>query len=284
MAKSFWISWSAAAAMFLSTAAPDSAAAARFSFGGGSLHAARSGGGFGGFRPGLGAGGQSGFFQGETRSGVGCGFAPSRCGGDGTDHGPHRVGFGPGPHWGGFGPDGGDADDPDGPPDDPGYSGLDANATMAAAKEPDADAELAGGERLVRRFSDAARLALGRCPAVGWPAHGAPLDEADARRLRCVSDVLAVYADKLEDVAPILPDKMRSIPGVLRATAKKIRAAKTKAEAAATIATATAEVHKAIALLKADDPVVRSIATREAGQITQTLDSAGGKLEKAAGL
>ncbi|HLH50603.1 MAG TPA: hypothetical protein VKV96_14780, partial [Roseiarcus sp.] len=140
------------------------------------------------------------------------------------------------------------------------------------------------GERLVREFSEAARLALGRCRAVAWPGNAAPLGEAEAKRLRCVGDVLAVYAEKLEDAAPILPEKMRSVPVVLKATAKKVRAAKTKAEAASAIATATAAVHKAIALLKADDPVVRAIATREAGQITQTLDLAGDKLEKAAGL
>lgn len=285
-ARAVVVSWCAAAAVALSAVAPDAASAARFSFGGGFAHGVRPGGGFG-FRPGLSGSRQNGFFPGGPQSVSGCGFAPSRCGGDGTDQGPHRGGFGHGPHWGGFGPgpEVGGADDPDGPPDDPGYDGPDAGpAVAAAAQASESHAALAGGERLVREFSETARLALGRCRAVAWPANEAPLGEAEAKRLRCVGDVLAVYAEKLEDAAPILPGKMRSIPVVLKATAKKVRAAKTRAEAASAIATATAEVHKAIALLKADDPVVRSIATREAGQISQTLDLAGDKLEKAAGL
>jgi len=154
----------------------------------------------------------------------------------------------------------------------------------AAAQAPGAQGELAAGERLIRQFSEAAKLALGRCRAVAWPADGTPIDEAEAKRLGCVGDVLTVYADKLETVAPILPERLRSIPAVLRATAKKVRAAKTKAEAASAIATATTEVHKVIALLKADDPVIRSTATRETGQITQTLALADEKLEKAVGL
>ncbi|HLJ71029.1 MAG TPA: hypothetical protein VKU03_06915 [Roseiarcus sp.] len=120
--------------------------------------------------------------------------------------------------------------------------------------------------------------------AVAWPANGAPVDETDARQLRCVGDALAVYADRLADVAPILPEGMRTIPAAVKAAARSVRVAKTKTEAAAAIATATAVVHKAITLIKADDPIVRSIATREAGEMTKTLDLADAKLEKAVGL
>jgi hypothetical protein len=290
MAKSVWtvvVSWSAAAAIVLSTAAPDAAAAVRY--GGGFLHGGmRSGDGFGDFRPGLGSGYQRSFFPGVQRSETGCGFAPSRCS-EGTHQGPpHRVGYWPGPHWGGpwggFGPVpyGGGAG-PDAPPDDPGGPDA-APPVVASAQASGVQGELAGGELLVREFSEAAKLALGRCRTVSWPADGAPLDEADAKRLSCVGDVLTVYADKLETIATILPERLRSIPAVLRATAKKVRAAKTKSEAASAIATATAAVHKVIALLKADDPMLRSTATRESGQITQTLALADEKLEKAVGL
>jgi hypothetical protein len=318
MAKSVWtlaVSWSAAAAMALSTVAPDAAAAAqRFSFGGGGyMHGAspggnfggmrssysfggmRSGYSFGGFRPGLGADGQRSFFRGN-QSGGECGIGGPRCGGgDGTYHQdpPHGGGFRPRPIWGGpgrpigggFGPQpfGGGAY-PDLPPDDPGYDGPDGPVVAAAPPQTASQGGLAGGERLVREFSEAARLALGRCAAIDWPANGAPIDEAAAKRLRCVGDALAVYADKLEDIAPILPEKMRSAPAALKAAAKKVRVAKTKAEASAAIKAVTAEVHKEIALLKADDPVVQSIATREAGQITKTLEVADAKLEKAVGL
>ena len=285
MAKSVWtvvVSWSAAAAIVLSTAAPDAAAAVRY--GGGFLHGMRSGDSFGGFRPGLGVG-QRSFFPGGPPSQTGCRFAPSRCGEGTYQDPPHRVGFWPGSHWGGFGPAPyGGGVGPDAPPDGPGYGGPDVGPTIAAAQAAGVQGELAGGERLVREFSEAALLALGRCPTVSWPANMAPLDEADAKRLRCVGDVLTVYADKLENVAPILPEKLRSIPALLRATAKKVRAAKTKGEAASAITIATAEVHKVITLLKADDPIVRSIATREAGQITKTLALADEKLEKAVGL
>jgi len=296
MAKSVWtlaVSWSAAAAMALSTVAPETAAASRFTFGGGFLHGASPGGNFGGirsaynyggFRPGPGADGQRSVLKGN-QSGE-CGIGGPRCGdGDGNNQDPpHGGGFRPRPIWGGLGPEPfGGGPYPDPPPDDPGYGGPDG-PVVAASQQASSHAGLAGGERLVREFSEAARMALGRCAVVDWPANGAPLDEAAAKRLRCVGDALAVYADKLEDIAPILPEKMRSAPAALKAAAKKVRAAKTKAEASAAIKAVKAEVHKEIALLKADDPVVQTIATREAGQIAKTLDVADAKLEKAVGL
>jgi hypothetical protein len=302
MAKSIWTaaaSWSTAATILLSTIAPEGANAARFSFGGG-FHGSR-GGGFGGFRQGIGDGAQRGF--GNSRGG-GCPIG-AVCRG-GNNEGPHWGGFGQGPHWGGYGswpgphlgglgpqnfgggygpsPYGGGFN-PGPPPDDPSDGGS-GGPTVAASQGSGSgsSATLATGERLVSEFSEAARLALGRCPAVRWSSDGAPLDEASTKRLHCVGDVLSTYADKLEEVAPILPQRMRSLPVLLKATAKKVRSAKTKAEAVAALAAATGEVRKTIALLKADDPAVRSIGVRESGQIAQTLNVAEEKLEKAVGL
>jgi hypothetical protein len=74
------------------------------------------------------------------------------------------------------------------------------------------------------------------------------------------------------------------LSNVLSHAARQVRHARTKTEAVAAVKTAIAEVHKTIALLKADDPIVLSAETRAAGFVAETLNVAASKLEKAVGL
>jgi hypothetical protein len=299
MAKSFGTiaaSCSGVLAMVFSLVAPDAPASARFAF----VH---GGGGFGrtnnffrGPAPGAGYGPvgsnfvahPGGHLNGDRPTYAQCGFV-GPCAGRNSFR-PPRYGFGHGTFFAGEGPwvygaaAGLDMAPPYDPGDDP-PPGMVASADEGAGAQASGPAAaLAKGEQRVRQFSEAARMALGRCPLVRWPEDQRALDEADLKRLHCVSDVLTVYADELQETAPLLPQKMRTIPAVLKTAAKKVAAAKTKAEAVSAVATATAEVHKTLALLKADDPVLRSVGTREGAQIAQTLDVAEQKLQKAVGL
>jgi hypothetical protein len=100
----------------------------------------------------------------------------------------------------------------------------------------------------------------------------------------CVADSLDALADALEKLAPEMPPQLRTLPGIVRTAARNVRAARTKREAIAAIKTAIAQVHKSIELLKASDPTMREVGTREGAFVVQTLEVATAKLEKATGL
>jgi hypothetical protein len=100
----------------------------------------------------------------------------------------------------------------------------------------------------------------------------------------CIADALEAYADALRNLSPPLPPHLRNLPDVVSRAAHRVREAKTKAQAVKAIKIAIAEVHKTIALLKADDPVMRQAETREGAFVAQTLAVASNKLEKAVGL
>ena len=63
-----------------------------------------------------------------------------------------------------------------------------------------------------------------------------------------------------------------------------MRSAKTKEEAAKAVTNAIAVVHKTIALLRADDPIIVKAETRDGAFVAATLQVAQDKLEKAMGL
>jgi hypothetical protein len=112
------------------------------------------------------------------------------------------------------------------------------------------------------------------------------LEACDDRKevTKCVADILDRYAVELAEIAPQLPPPLRNLPNIVASSAQKVRAARTKMEAVSAIKEAIVVVHKTIELLKADDPAVRQVATREGAFVAATLAVADAKLEKAVGL
>jgi hypothetical protein len=102
----------------------------------------------------------------------------------------------------------------------------------------------------------------------------------------CIADALDEYAAALRKLAPTLPPSMQRLPDIVSRAAIQVRHAKTKGQAAGAIKVAIAEVHKTIALLKADEPVLVAYdaQSRELGAVVKTLEVASDKLEKATGL
>jgi hypothetical protein len=109
------------------------------------------------------------------------------------------------------------------------------------------------------------------------------IDVCDIHTPRCIADALDEYAAALRALAPRLPPELRNLPVIVQRAATRVRAAKTKTEAIAAVKDAIVAVHKSIALLKAEDPTFRA-AEREGAFVTQTLQVADAKLEKAMGL
>jgi hypothetical protein len=99
---------------------------------------------------------------------------------------------------------------------------------------------------------------------------------------RCIADALDAYAAALRKLP--LPPALKNLPDIVSRAANQVRAAKTHAQAVHAIKAAIAEVHKTIALLKADDPVVFKAETRSGALVAETLEVADHKLEKAIGL
>src|SRR5579883_1794797 len=100
----------------------------------------------------------------------------------------------------------------------------------------------------------------------------------------CIADALDAYAAALRNLSPPLAPQLRGLPDVVSRAARRVRQAKTRAQAAKAIKIAIAAVHKTIALLKADDPVILKAETRQGAFVAETLAVAQNKLEKAVGL
>jgi hypothetical protein len=100
----------------------------------------------------------------------------------------------------------------------------------------------------------------------------------------CLADALEAYAAELRNLSPPLPPGLHNLPDIISRAARRVRQAKTRTQATAAIKVAIAEVHKTIALLKADDPVIVKAETRQGAFVAQTLAVAEDKLEKASGL
>jgi hypothetical protein len=100
----------------------------------------------------------------------------------------------------------------------------------------------------------------------------------------CIADALDAYAAALRNLSPPLAPELRNLPDIVSRAARRVRQARTRAQAAVAVKAAIAEVHKTIALLKADDPVMQKAETRQGAFVAQTLAVAQDKLEKAVGL
>jgi hypothetical protein len=100
----------------------------------------------------------------------------------------------------------------------------------------------------------------------------------------CIADALDRYAAALQQIAPRLPPALRSLPGIVARAARKARAASSPQEAVLILRHAIAQVHKSIALLRADEPMVPVAATRAGGLVVATLQVAQDRLERAVGL
>jgi hypothetical protein len=137
---------------------------------------------------------------------------------------------------------------------------------LASAEAATADEEVG---RLVEGISAQAESTLNAC----W------LDTPD-----CVADALDRYAAALQQIAPRLPPALRSLPGIVATAARKARAARSPQEAVLILRHAIAQVHKSIALLRADEPMVPEAATRAGGLVVATLQVAQDRLERAVGL
>jgi hypothetical protein len=120
--------------------------------------------------------------------------------------------------------------------------------------------------------------------AAGAAATAAQTAIGQCRDATCVADALDNYAAALNSLYPPLPVGLRKLPGIVARAAQRVRHAETRAQATRALKSAIAEVHKTLTLLRADDPIVLKVETREAALVTQTLAVAENKLEKAVGL
>lgn len=130
-------------------------------------------------------------------------------------------------------------------------------------------ADFVAVEQTINALSRQAERAIGECS----------LDSPD-----CVADVLDIYAADLEPIAPQLPPQLQSLPDVVATASWRVRNSQTKREAVQALKIAIGEVRKAIALIRADDPVTRKVETREGALVAETFQVADNKLEKAVGL
>jgi hypothetical protein len=126
------------------------------------------------------------------------------------------------------------------------------------------------GAGAVKSATRSAEKAISLCP--------------DDNPQHCIADALDAYADALRSLSPSLPPDLQEMPDIVSRAASQVRQAKTKAQAIKAVKIAIAEVHKTISLLKADDPVVLKVETREGAFVAETLEVADNKLEKAVGL
>jgi len=127
------------------------------------------------------------------------------------------------------------------------------------------------GSSAVKSTTRSAEKAISVCPD-------------DSNSQRCIADALDAYADALRNLSPSLPPDLQELPDIVSRAASQVRQAKTKAQAIKAVKIAIAAVHKTISLLKADDPVVLKVETREGAFVAETLEVADNKLEKAIGL
>jgi hypothetical protein len=125
------------------------------------------------------------------------------------------------------------------------------------------------GGRAVKTVTRSAEAAIGQC------SQDDPI---------CIADALDAYAAALRNLSPPLPPDLQALPDIVSHAAHQVRQARTRAQATRAIKIAIAEVHKTIALLKADDPIVLKVETRQGAFVAETLAVAENKLEKASGL
>lgn len=107
-------------------------------------------------------------------------------------------------------------------------------------------------------------------------------NEANVRK--CIGGVLDDYSAGLENLKQQLPPQLQSLPNIVATAAKRVRAATTTKQAVQALKVAISAVRKTISLLRADDPLTLQTQTREGQFVSQTLEVANLKLEKAAGL
>jgi hypothetical protein len=160
-----------------------------------------------------------------------------------------------------------------GPGPGPGPGAGHAPASTSVGKGGAAPPAGAGpdGTSAVKSVTRSAERAISTCPD-------------DSNSERCIADALDAYADALRNLSPSLPPDLQELPDIVSRAAREVRQAKTKAQAVKAVKIAIAEVHKTISLLKADDPVVLKVETREGAFVAETLEVADNKLEKAVGL
>ncbi len=120
--------------------------------------------------------------------------------------------------------------------------------------------------------------------AAAGAAAAAQNSVGQCRDATCVADALDNYAAALNSLSPPLPVGLRRLPDIVSRAAQRVRQAQTRTQATRALKSAIAEVHKTLALLRADDPIVFKAETREAALVSQTLAVAENKLEKAVGL
>jgi hypothetical protein len=123
----------------------------------------------------------------------------------------------------------------------------------------------------VKQATDAAEESIAAC-------------REDSENVRCLADALDAYAAALRELSPRLPRRLKSLPDIVSRAARSVRHSKNKPQALAAIRIAIAEIHKTLSLVRADDPVLRQVETRDSAMVAETLRVAGDKLEKAVGL
>ncbi|WHQ68594.1 filamentous hemagglutinin N-terminal domain-containing protein [Methylorubrum extorquens] len=107
----------------------------------------------------------------------------------------------------------------------------------------------------------------------------------ESRNLKnCYSDALDGFADTLDIQVQQLPPAFRGLPAVIRQAARQVKAARTVAEARAAVRVAVVAVRKAIALLRADEPAVARIQSRQGNAIASALRMVDNRLSRATGL
>jgi len=154
----------------------------------------------------------------------------------------------------------------EGPGGGPGAAGSSGNGGPPPPSAVYSPGRQGGG---VMALSRSAQAAIGQC------SQDDPI---------CIADALDAYAAELRNLSPPLAPELRTLPDIVSRAARRVRQAKTRAQATAAIKVAIAEVHKTIALLKADDPIIVKAETRQGAFVAETLAVADDKLEKASGL
>ena len=150
----------------------------------------------------------------------------------------------------------------------PGGGGASSGAGGGAPHLPSAatDSDVGQSVKAITRSTEAA---IGQC------SQDDPI---------CVADALDAYAAALRNLSPPLAPDLQRLPDIISRAAHRIRQSKTRAQATQALKIAIAEVHKTIALLRADDPIVLKAETRQGAFVAETLAVAENKLEKAVGL
>jgi filamentous hemagglutinin family protein len=101
---------------------------------------------------------------------------------------------------------------------------------------------------------------------------------------RSTADALDKYAAELEELAPRLPPALRNLPALVSQAARRVRAAPSKAAAAAVLRQTVAIIHKELALVRSDDPVMQAEEITAGNSVAGALSVAGVELVNSGGL